>query len=104
MPILRSGGDGKRSEPTVTLPPLPPEMKHRFHAMVKPVRALCNLDCTYCYYLGKEELLHQPQQPCSSAPLPVGCATVGPPSILRDHFFYRSRFRGSGTELGEDQT
>ena len=50
-------------EPTVTLQPLPPGMKHRFHAMVKPVGSLCNLDCTYCYYLHKEELLHQPRQP-----------------------------------------
>lgn len=25
--------------------------------MVKPVSAICNLDCTYCYYLHKKELL-----------------------------------------------
>jgi uncharacterized protein len=24
-----------------------------FHLMTKPVGALCNLECTYCYYLGK---------------------------------------------------
>ncbi len=29
----------------------------RFHAMVKPTGAICNLDCTYCYYLHKQELL-----------------------------------------------
>ena len=28
-----------------------------YHAMVKPVGAICNIDCTYCYYLHKEELL-----------------------------------------------
>ncbi len=28
-----------------------------FHAMAKPVGATCNLDCTYCYYLSKENLL-----------------------------------------------
>ena len=28
-----------------------------YHAMVKPVGAICNLDCTYCYYLHKQELL-----------------------------------------------
>ena len=51
------------AEPTVTLAPLPPGMKHRFHAMVKPIGSLCNLDCTYCYYLHKEELLHQQRAP-----------------------------------------
>jgi len=48
-------------EPKVILPPQPTGMKHRFHAMVKPVGSLCNLDCTYCYYLHKEGLLHQPR-------------------------------------------
>ena len=37
--------------------------RHRFHAMVKPVGSLCNLDCTYCYYLHKDELLQQPKAP-----------------------------------------
>ncbi len=32
----------------------------RMHAMVKPTGARCNLDCTYCYYLSKEELLGTP--------------------------------------------
>jgi len=50
-------------EPTVALRPLPPGAKHRFHAMVKPVGSMCNLDCTYCYYLHKEELLGQSRQP-----------------------------------------
>jgi len=27
-----------------------------FHVMVKPIGAICNLDCTYCYYLEKEHL------------------------------------------------
>jgi len=27
-----------------------------FQVMVKPVGAICNLDCGYCYYLEKEEL------------------------------------------------
>ncbi len=41
------------------LSPLPiyPGTRPRFHAMVKPTGAICNLDCTYCYYLHKEELL-----------------------------------------------
>lgn len=28
----------------------------RFHVMIKPVGAACNLDCTYCFYLSKREL------------------------------------------------
>jgi uncharacterized protein len=38
-------------------------MRQRFHAMVKPAGALCNLDCAYCFYLHKTELLHQPSTP-----------------------------------------
>jgi len=29
----------------------------RFHLMAKPIGALCNLDCAYCYYLSKQDLL-----------------------------------------------
>lgn len=29
----------------------------RYHVMVKPIGSLCNLNCTYCYYLHKEQLL-----------------------------------------------
>ena len=32
----------------------------RMHVMVKPTGPLCNLDCTYCYYLSKQELLAKP--------------------------------------------
>ncbi|MGB2634882.1 MAG: anaerobic sulfatase maturase [Candidatus Acidiferrum sp.] len=28
-----------------------------YHVMIKPIGAICNLDCTYCYYLHKQELL-----------------------------------------------
>ena len=28
-----------------------------FHVVAKPVGSLCNLDCTYCYYLHKDDLL-----------------------------------------------
>ncbi len=52
-----------RIEPQLMLTPQPAGYKHRFHAMVKPAGALCNLDCTYCYYLHKEGLLHQPRAP-----------------------------------------
>jgi uncharacterized protein len=45
--------------PAFTPPPQPAGLKHRFHAMVKPIGATCNLDCAYCYYLHKQELLRQ---------------------------------------------
>ena len=30
--------------------------RRQFHVMAKPVSSTCNLDCTYCYYLSKENL------------------------------------------------
>jgi len=37
--------------------PAPAGARRAYHAMVKPIGPICNLDCTYCYYLHKEELL-----------------------------------------------
>jgi uncharacterized protein len=31
-------------------------MVRHFHVMTKPTGPICNLDCTYCYYLEKEDL------------------------------------------------
>ena len=31
-------------------------VRHPYHAMIKAVGPLCNLDCSYCYYLEKEAL------------------------------------------------
>ena len=50
-------------QPELILPPQPEGYRHRFHAMVKPIGSRCNLDCTYCYYLHKGDLLHQPTAP-----------------------------------------
>ena len=47
--------------PESHLPPLPAGRQYRFHTMIKPAGALCNLDCPYCFYLHKTELLgHEP--------------------------------------------
>jgi uncharacterized protein len=40
--------------------PVPVGSQRAFHAMVKPIGSVCNLDCTYCYYLHKKELLGTP--------------------------------------------
>jgi uncharacterized protein len=51
---------GTVAMPACRLPALPPGRHYRFHTMVKPAGALCNLDCPYCFYLHKTELLgHQ---------------------------------------------
>lgn len=34
----------------------PPPRKRGFHLLAKPTGAVCNLDCTYCYYLSKEAI------------------------------------------------
>ena len=47
------------NSPSPKLPPQPEGMKHRFHAMIKPIGSACNLDCVYCYYVHKRELLGQ---------------------------------------------
>jgi uncharacterized protein len=35
----------------------PSRLVRSFHAVAKPVGSRCNLDCTYCYYLHKKDLL-----------------------------------------------
>src|ERR1700749_519197 len=37
--------------------PAPSDGVRAYHAMVKPAGAICNIDCTYCYYLHKKEFL-----------------------------------------------
>src|SRR3954451_20262445 len=37
-------------EPTTTAPP------RAFHLLAKPTGAVCNLDCSYCFFLSKEML------------------------------------------------
>ncbi len=37
--------------------PRQPGETRSYHAMIKPVGAICNLGCSYCYYLHKKQLL-----------------------------------------------
>ena len=36
---------------------------YRYHVMIKPTGAQCNLDCSYCFYLHKQDMLQQPKVP-----------------------------------------
>lgn len=60
LPIL--GATHTASRPSFALPQNAPKNTYRFHAMVKPSGAACNMDCPYCFYLHKQELLGQGRQ------------------------------------------
>ena len=56
------------STPELKLPILPVGRHYRFHAMVKPSGAECNIDCDYCFYLHKTDLLEHPVHARMGAP------------------------------------
>lgn len=45
------------TSPKITAPDIP-----AFHVMTKPVGPICNLNCTYCFYLEKEKLFGETEQ------------------------------------------
>jgi uncharacterized protein len=45
--------------PAANAEPSAPRQKGRFHAMAKPIGSTCNINCAYCFYLHKEQLLDQ---------------------------------------------
>jgi uncharacterized protein len=58
LPIL-SGTP--RASPRFVAPDTFKSQQYRFHSMIKPSGAACNMDCPYCFYLHKTDLLGQPQ-------------------------------------------
>ncbi|MEU2747539.1 anaerobic sulfatase maturase [Streptomyces collinus] len=90
---------------TVDLP-APTVRRHPFHLLAKPAGAICNLDCTYCFFLSKEllyegsrfrmadELLDAYIRQLIEAHGPVPEVTVawqgGEPTLMGLDFFRRS--------------
>ena len=50
--IAPPGGPAEASGGTL----IPPGAPRAFHLLAKPTGAVCNLDCTYCFFLSKEML------------------------------------------------
>lgn len=50
LPVVAAPGGAAQTSPP-DLRPIP-----SFHILTKPVGPICNLDCTYCFYLEKERL------------------------------------------------
>ena len=35
----------------------------KFQALARPIGAVCKIDCSYCYYLGKQQLFDYDKRP-----------------------------------------
>jgi len=55
--------DRRSVSPRLLLPLLENGDYYRYHVMVKPSGSLCNLECSYCFYLHKKVMLRQPTNP-----------------------------------------
>ena len=56
-PLTRDGVLTGRPLPGPGIPvPRPAAAPPSFHLLAKPTGAVCNLDCTYCFFLSKEAL------------------------------------------------
>ena len=101
-------------------PLLPPAAPRAFHLLAKPTGAVCNLDCTYCFFLSKEMLypgsrfrmaddlldayLRQLIEAHAGAPEVVVAWQGGEPTMMGLPFFRRSvelaeRYRRPGQRI-----
>ncbi len=96
-----SAGEDRGSSPL-----LPPAAPAAFHLLAKPTGAICNLDCTYCFFLSKEMLypgsrfrmaddlleayLRQLIEAHARAPEVVVAWQGGEPTMMGLEFFRRS--------------
>ena len=99
---------------------LPPGVPRQFHLLAKPTGAVCNLDCTYCFFLSKEMLypgsrfrmaddllelyLRQLIEAHEGAPEVVVAWQGGEPTMMGLDFFRRSvelaqRYRQPGQQI-----
>ncbi|MBD3415457.1 MAG: anaerobic sulfatase maturase [Candidatus Aminicenantes bacterium] len=82
---------------------MPKKSAHPFHVIVKPIGAVCNLNCQYCYYLDKKDLY--PQKKSFRMPLAVleeftkQYILCQPDSIQEIHFAWQG---GEPSLLGLD--
>ncbi len=58
----QSIGDSRKTESSQSIhlsqgPQFQGKASKRMHVMAKPIGAVCNIDCNYCYYLSKQDLL-----------------------------------------------
>ena len=83
-----------------------PEVPRAFHLLAKPTGAVCNLDCSYCFFLSKEmlypgsrfrmadELLEEYLRQLIEAHKQVPEVTIawqgGEPTLMGLEFFQRS--------------
>ena len=62
--------------------PRPPGAPPAFHLLAKPTGAVCNLDCTYCFFLSKEALY--PGSPVPDGGRPAGAVHQAAPRVAPD--------------------
>jgi uncharacterized protein len=110
-------------QPVLALPALAEGRTYRYHTMVKPSGSQCNLDCAYCFYLHKQDLLQQDKKPrmgeavleqhirqtieANTGPSVVFSWQGGEPTLMGIEFFERvvelqARYKKPGQSIEND--